>query len=49
MYNLIILSRGSIDPLCVCEEPEKTESESLEMKNMVTIVINKEKGVWARM
>jgi len=45
----ITVERGSIDPLCVCEETEERQSDNLDMKNMVTIVINKEKGVWARM
>merc|ERR1712215_609961 len=31
------------------EELLQRQSDNLDMKNMVTIVINKEKGVWARM
>ena len=53
-HVLIFISRGHIEPLCVCEETPDTASINMGTegqegkKEMVTIVINKEKGVWAR-
>ena len=50
-HVLIFISRGHIEPLCVCEETPDTASINMGTdwkKEMVTIVINKEKGVWTR-
>eukprot|EP00092_Neocalanus_flemingeri_P059630 GFUD01071337.1.p1 GENE.GFUD01071337.1~~GFUD01071337.1.p1 ORF type:complete len:160 (-),score=62.49 GFUD01071337.1:203-652(-) len=50
----VTVERGHIEPLCVCEETPQTASINMGTKGgqlnkeMVTIVINKEKGVWAR-
>merc|ERR1712106_925788 len=44
----ITIERGSIHPLCVCEETEQRKSLNFDEQNMVTIVIDKEKGVWVR-